>query len=122
MYTGAIDGKVTGIVSPEDGGNSFVGWPIVKWNDTPEGMEDAMVNPANIELKRRGVMSGKVKGTLYKFKEAVEPGDEGLRFEILEDRGDRVLVRETTINDMKGIEPTFVYKMEDLIPVEEPGA
>jgi hypothetical protein len=52
---------------------------------------------------------------LWKFKQVIEEGDAELRFEILEDRGDRVLARATIFRDWP-IPPLSVIAKADLEP------
>jgi hypothetical protein len=52
-------------------------------------------------------------GTPVRFKEPKEPGDADARFAVVEDRGDRVLVKDE--NSKEPIPPTFVYAKEELV-------
>lgn len=58
--------------------------------------------------------SGDLVMPLWKFKNP-EPGEEPLRFIMIEDRGDRALYMEATLFGEWAIKPTFVYKKEDLV-------
>ena len=57
-------------------------------------------------------------GTPVRFKEPKEPGDAAARFAVVEDRGDRVLVKDE--NSKEPIPPTFVYGKEELV-IDKPG-
>lgn len=57
-------------------------------------------------------MSTLKPGDQVTFIEAVDAGDEDVRFTVVEDRGDRVLV---SLNDAGfAIVPTFVYQVSEL--------
>ena len=53
-----------------------------------------------------------IPGCIVKFLEAKEAGDDVARFEVIENRGDRVLVKDTRFQG--SISWTFVYKISDL--------
>ena len=46
---------------------------------------------------------------IYKFKAVVDAGDDKLRFAVLEDRDDRVLVKEVTLADKFSFPPVMIY-------------
>lgn len=53
-------------------------------------------------------------GDIVKFKECKEPGDAEARFMVLENRGDRVLVKPFLMFVKQEILPTFVYLISEL--------
>lgn len=53
-------------------------------------------------------------GTLVKFKHPVDKDEAAERFTVVEDRGDRVLVKDAL--SKQKIAPTFVYLKVDLKP------
>jgi hypothetical protein len=55
---------------------------------------------------------------IYKFKELLEKGDAGLRFIVLEDREDRVFVKEVTMFNDWANSPVSVYQKTDLEVVD----
>lgn len=59
------------------------------------------------------------KSPLFRFKTEMEPGDADQRFVVVEDRGDRVLVEETTLFGSWAIKPQFVYLKSDLEEVTQ---
>ena len=61
-------------------------------------------------------------GTRMKFKEVIDPGDEGLIFVVLEDRDDRVLVVEESdlMSDLL-IKPQHVYSKDELVEIVNVG-
>lgn len=50
-------------------------------------------------------------GSLVRFREVLEPGDETARFTVVEDRGDRLLVADASGRDW-GIVPTYCYSVD----------
>ena len=63
-----------------------------------------MENTDNIEV-----------GTIVKFAEILEEGDAEERMEVLEDRGDRLLVWSTVFCTDWAIRPTTVVAKEDVV-------
>ena len=57
-----------------------------------------------------------LQGTIVRFTNILEDGDEDVRFEVLEDRGDRILVREYREVWLGLIIPTFLYPSHELTP------
>ncbi len=50
---------------------------------------------------------------MLKFKDPMDADEQEVRFELVENRGDRVLVK--MLNSGMNIEPTFVYLAAELI-------
>lgn len=55
----------------------------------------------------------------YKFAEPLEEKDEHLVFEVLQERGDRVLVRELTMFNDCTYPPVFVYFKSELVEISD---
>ncbi len=51
---------------------------------------------------------------IFKFKEIIDPVDESLRFVLLEDRNDWLLVKEVTLFNDWPIPPTHEYRKSDM--------
>lgn len=87
-----------------------------------EGAWQRMLNEQGRRAARR--VAQEIGGTdvatnpqrVLKFAQPLDPGDEDLRFVVLEDRGDRVLVHEITSFGDWPTPPTFVYLKSDLMP------
>jgi len=60
-----------------------------------------------------------MKRVLMKFAVCVDKGDEFCRFEVLEENGDRLLVREISACSTMMIRPTYVYLRRDLVEVDK---
>jgi hypothetical protein len=59
-------------------------------------------------------------GQVVKFREVIEAGDADLRFVVIEDRGDRVLVAATKATGQRDwtIAPTHCYPTAELVAAE----
>lgn len=53
-------------------------------------------------------------GDIVKFSKPIEPGDQEARFMVLENRGDRVLVKPFLMFVKQEILPNFVYLISEL--------
>jgi len=56
------------------------------------------------------------KNPVYRFKKEIDAGDLDCRFEVLEDRGDRVLVQEIAVSQGP-VYPTYIYPKSSLVRI-----